>query len=372
MGISMFDTTAAHPGQAFQPSASERQTGRGMTVHASRLAACSLLLLGASAMPTLAGAIFASAYGGDNVNFFFELQPKDAGGDVSGFGHVLLNLGGTEEDGLPLTAMAGVKGQLKATSVSAGGTFDYYSNITPRSPGGAYTSENGDVTELNGGVHLTEPVSTMAPHQGELVGTSWTGSFNYIYDLHDQPDGTGAYGNDFGGVTVGEGGQRFGYEIETMADYGGQLYGTAFDGTETLFFRINRDADGAGAWIDALGALDIGADGLPDHDHVDAMVGADDGLYATSWNSNGNFNYLFRILPEASGIGGYETDVGAVTLDGVKLPYRIDTLAYLPSVVDVDAPGGVPEPATWAMMILGFGLTGAACRTKRARSYLAA
>jgi hypothetical protein len=30
-------------------------------------------------------------------------------------------------------------------------------------------------------------------------------------------------------------------------------------------------------------------------------------------------------------------------------------------------PGGVPEPSTWAMMILGFGLTGAAMRSRRTK-----
>ncbi|MBL8773417.1 MAG: PEPxxWA-CTERM sorting domain-containing protein [Phenylobacterium sp.] len=38
------------------------------------------------------------------------------------------------------------------------------------------------------------------------------------------------------------------------------------------------------------------------------------------------------------------------------------------SVASVDfpaPPGGVPEPATWAMMILGFGAAGAAIRTRR-------
>jgi hypothetical protein len=29
------------------------------------------------------------------------------------------------------------------------------------------------------------------------------------------------------------------------------------------------------------------------------------------------------------------------------------------------APGGVPEPASWAMLIAGFGLTGAAMRRRR-------
>ncbi len=32
--------------------------------------------------------------------------------------------------------------------------------------------------------------------------------------------------------------------------------------------------------------------------------------------------------------------------------------------VSTPVPGGVPEPATWAMLILGFGLVGAAARRR--------
>ena len=36
-----------------------------------------------------------------------------------------------------------------------------------------------------------------------------------------------------------------------------------------------------------------------------------------------------------------------------------------PSVLTFDAPGGVPEPATWAMMLAGFGGMGALLRSRR-------
>lgn len=43
--------------------------------------------------------------------------------------------------------------------------------------------------------------------------------------------------------------------------------------------------------------------------------------------------------------------------------------AYLLASGTADGvPGGVPEPATWAMMILGFGLVGAAARSRRLRT----
>jgi hypothetical protein len=41
------------------------------------------------------------------------------------------------------------------------------------------------------------------------------------------------------------------------------------------------------------------------------------------------------------------------------------------SVTGPQVGGGVPEPATWGLMLLGFGLTGATARSRRARSVLA-
>ncbi len=43
-----------------------------------------------------------------------------------------------------------------------------------------------------------------------------------------------------------------------------------------------------------------------------------------------------------------------------------DTNAYGPAIDNVAIAGGVPEPATWAMLILGFGVIGGAMRRRRA------
>ena len=39
---------------------------------------------------------------------------------------------------------------------------------------------------------------------------------------------------------------------------------------------------------------------------------------------------------------------------------------YIPSLVDTDGGPAVPEPATWATMVLGFGVAGGALRQGRA------
>jgi hypothetical protein len=55
--------------------------------------------------------------------------------------------------------------------------------------------------------------------------------------------------------------------------------------------------------------------------------------------------------------------VHLLSLDGD--PTTLDTLTFN----DVTAVGGVPEPASWAMMIAGFGLIGAATRRRRAAAF---
>ncbi|MBS3962622.1 MAG: PEPxxWA-CTERM sorting domain-containing protein [Sandarakinorhabdus sp.] len=65
-----------------------------------------------------------------------------------------------------------------------------------------------------------------------------------------------------------------------------------------------------------------------------------------------------------SGIGGISSQValGAACPDGQAL---IKTYTYV-FKVSGDSLALVPEPATWAMMIAGFGLVGGALRRRRA------
>ena len=49
---------------------------------------------------------------------------------------------------------------------------------------------------------------------------------------------------------------------------------------------------------------------------------------------------------------------------GLLASGRLDATAGPSGTVTFDAPGGVPEASTWAMLIAGFGLTGAAMRRR--------
>lgn len=71
----------------------------------------------------------------------------------------------------------------------------------------------------------------------------------------------------------------------------------------------------------------------------------------------------------ATGYGGPVDEVRVsgrqiLTLDNVTYSPVRPTLPEAP--IDVDAPVGVPEPGSWAMLITGFGLVGALLRRRRA------
>ena len=66
--------------------------------------------------------------------------------------------------------------------------------------------------------------------------------------------------------------------------------------------------------------------------------------------------------------------IGSVTLGGLNLTGDHHTIQFFQnttfvwtfvSEVTFDGTAGIPEPATWAMMIAGFGLVGAAARRRR-------
>lgn len=60
----------------------------------------------------------------------------------------------------------------------------------------------------------------------------------------------------------------------------------------------------------------------------------------------------------------YKLDAGIEGLDTIKLFYKASSNAVL--YYTSQPPVAVPEPATWAMMIAGFGLVGAAMRRRKA------
>lgn len=104
-------------------------------------------------------------------------------------------------------------------------------------------------------------------------------------------------------------------------------------------------------------------------------VGVYDGL-----NGTGNLLATLDLSPNAGSCPGFSAGfcpfsakgvsfagVGkSISFAGVANQIVFDDITFGSAVPGPDTGGGVPEPATWAMMIAGFGMAGAALRRRRA------
>lgn len=109
-------------------------------------------------------------------------------------------------------------------------------------------------------------------------------------------------------------------------------------------------------------------------------------LAFTSWNGNTvNFSAPFSIISQGCGYWGCGAFTPNGTSDGffgtnevhgvLKFTGTFTSLSFTDSgeawhgftvgISDIAPTGGVPEPATWAMLIMGFGGIGAAMRRRR-------
>ena len=202
-----------------------------------------------------------------------------------------------------------------------------------------------DATTVNTGTLLAEQsfsgqAFTFAATFRSAVYRNTSGTLDFVYQVTHNGAGSLGSNNHVSGFTV-----------------------AAFDGYTVNALRDGSDHDGAGVFLAA--ANNIQGTGFTSL----ASRGADGTVLTVNFrglpNANGSVNdlvqgetstsYIFRTNARNFQVGTFGVIDGS-TLSG---------LTYAPT-------GAVPEPATWAMMVGGFGLLGAAARrSRRARTVLA-
>ena len=216
--------------------------------------------------------------------------------------------------------------------------------------------------------------------------TNTTADFDVVgvENFDGRPTGTGGFATSFGGNGAISGVYSSGLQINSGDKYGGQgasNYAVTFSGGGyTLDLTSTANAAGVtyfGYYLPALdrgNMLELWSGGskiftFTPSDVLAAVSG--NPLYfgkpdAPNQGQNNGQPYVFVnffatggtafdqvVFHESPQVGGYESDN--------------HTVGYYKTITG----NGVPEPATWAMMIMGFGAAGTAIRARRRQGALA-
>jgi hypothetical protein len=144
---------------------------------------------------------------------------------------------------------------------------------------------------------------------------------------------------------------------QTMRISGIQFYGTITNPGTGLFNLSFGGANQPGIFIFTQTMTFGSAAGEGWHGLTDLDLELGPGTYWVGFASGGDAFAAqhYGSAPNPLGNESYYTPTGGYTdVDGANLAWRITSFAP-----------AVPEPATWAMMILGFGLVGTTLRRQR-------
>ena len=131
------------------------------------------------------------------------------------------------------------------------------------------------------------------------------------------------------------------------------------DGGNVMFeyFPTGPSATSAGAYV-----LKLGQTSVDPADFRGFQFQQDGSMWATIQDGG---NVMFEYFPTGpSGIstGAYALKLGQISVD----PADFRGFQFVSAAIDPGGPGGaVPEPATWALLIAGFGMAGASLRRQR-------
>lgn len=146
------------------------------------------------------------------------------------------------------------------------------------------------------------------------------------------------YGSGFSGVSNSTFGNLYGYDIDTGA---GSWFGVP-GGLTT--FTFDSPTNAFGFYLTGL------------QSNFGSLVVTDDQgqIYNLTANSSGGAQYFGATT-------GYAISSFTITDGGSGDAWGLDRLSFLTATA-------VPEPSTWAMMLIGFGATGFALRRRRRSS----
>ena len=195
----------------------------------------------------------------------------------------------------------------------------------------------------NGGVSVQ--VSGWS-YDGNTLENSWLGRYSQGLGVTNNDEGNGTSNNNH---TVDNLGQR---------DFILLIFNQAVNIQSAVLtpFDISPTANDNDAWVsyaNLAGLFNGTPTAVPLNSTLWAMLNAND------WNVQGNMGSGYSTSLGSAGLYGNAWLIGA----GNPNPDRNDDGFKLSSIV-VNTPT-VPEPATWAMMLFGFGAVGASLRRAR-------
>ena len=194
----------------------------------------------------------------------------------------------------------------------------------------------------------------------------WTSDgYNFVFAPGTADNGSGATG-EYGSLQLWGPGNGAANGLTGASPAGGNFIGAdgAF-GVGAISQTINGLV--AGQQYDVsfwwAGAQQQGFDGL-NTEQWDVSLG--DEHHSTGIVSNGNHGFTGWQQETFTFTATSSSQVLSFLAHGT--PEGVPPFSLLDGVT-MEAHGGVPEPASWALMILGFGATGAALRRRRAVSF---
>ncbi len=203
------------------------------------------------------------------------------------------------------------------------------------------------------------------------------GTVNFTYGGVEEFDGVrgyqSSYATDFYGSDIHA--TISGFTASAADQFGGAFGGGGYASAgnpTTVSFTSGPAVNYLGLWASALdggNSIAFYSHGvrLASFDLVERLAALTD---ATAYRGNPNAAYRGRNGGEAYAFFNFISDTG---FDRVELSrnggggFELDNLT-----VGFAGAGAVPEPATWATLVLGFGLVGSAARRRRAGRILPA